>query len=260
MRRKLLAKLKHFKYHHLGLPRIDVQPTDCFLTSWPRSGNTWMRYLVAQALWPEDSWDLPRLDQAMSAISRSNIKQLMAQMDPQRPRIFKSHDAFRPYVLKGRTVCIIRNGRDALLSMYHYRKQMDKLDIPLSEFLQRSLQGQYLWGPWHTHVQEWHQQRDHPHVLIIRYEDIRADTAGVLDRVLTFFGHPREKAVIDAAVAHSTVNKVTEGFRKYAANRDHQFESGRITAKPAQRDEFSPEDEALFQKVCGPVMHELGYQ
>lgn len=260
MYRKLRSKLNAFKYNALGLPRLKVETTDAFLASWPRSGNTWLRYMVAQALWPQTQWDLPMLDRAMPSISNTNISKLLRQMDPDKPRIFKSHDAFRQYVLNGKVVYIIRNGRDSLLSMYHYRKQMDSLSIPLSDFLHKSLAGEYRWGAWHTHVEAWYAQKDHPNVQIIRYEDLRNDTVGTLRQILSFFNHPRDEETLANAVKQVTVARVDSGFSKYAANRNHQFTAGRINTNASEKDSFSADDEAYFQQVCGQAMNTLGYQ
>lgn len=200
------------------------------------------------------------LDKAMPSISNPRIAKIIQEMDPARARVFKSHDAFRKYVLNGKVVYVIRNGRDSLLSMYHYRKQMDSLAIPLSDFLRKSLAGDYLWGAWHTHVQLWYAQKDHPNVQIIRYEDLRADTVGTLGQILDFYNHPRDEATRAAAVKQVTVARVDAGFSKYAANRNHQFTAGRINTKASEKDSFSEADEAYFQKMCGPTMSLLGYQ
>lgn len=200
------------------------------------------------------------LDQAMPSISNPLIARIIRKMDPDKPRIFKSHDAFREYVLNGKVVYVIRNGRDSLLSMYHYRKQMDSLSTPLSDFLRKSLEGEYLWGAWHTHVQKWHAQKDHPNVQIIRYEDLREDTVGTLGQILSFFNHPRDEQARAAAVKQVTVSRVDAGFSKYAENRNHQFTAGRINTKASEQDSFSDADEAYFQKMCGDTMKLLGYE
>ena len=73
MRRRIREAFARFKHFRLEVPRLEVRPSDCFVVSWPRSGNTWLRYLLSYALRPDQEWDLSAIEQWMPTISRPDL-------------------------------------------------------------------------------------------------------------------------------------------------------------------------------------------
>ncbi len=259
MRRRLKQAYRNFKYIRLNRPRLQVRPTDGFVTSWPRSGNSWMRYLLFNALYPDTSWDLVLLNKRMPSIADPELKQLLPVLDRQPFRMFKSHEHAQAYVLRGRVAYLVRDGRDATSSFYHYRTKLNKRSYTFRQYLEGSLAGKYRYGSWHEHVRRWLTYDQHPSLLIVRYEDMLTDTAGQLKRVLRHFDSDVGDDQVAAAVTRSSVGQVNQGFAQYAADKDRQFTGGRGGGTGKYQRWFSPDDEALFMAHAGDTMRQLGY-
>src|ERR687888_658228 len=84
---------------------------DVFLTSFPKSGNTWTRFLVANLIHPHEP------------VTFLNIEHIIPEPELQsrrflskcpRPRVLKSHSPFDPQYK--RVVHIVRDPRDVALS------------------------------------------------------------------------------------------------------------------------------------------------
>jgi hypothetical protein len=62
-----------------------------------------------------------------------------------------------------------------------------------------------------------------PNVLVVRYETLRADTAGTLGKILTFMGERASKEELDAAVAFASIENMRameqDQFFKRSGNR-----------------------------------------
>lgn len=260
MKRQLLRFARRIKHEWIGIPLFEIKPTDYFITSWPRSGNTWMRYMLFFALFPDQEWDLLSIEQKMPTIDRRGIRQLADQMAQQPFRLFKSHERFQKYMLTAKTVYIIRNGMDATVSLYNYRRQISQLAMPFSQFLNRTLTNRNRFGAWHHHVAGWLEHENSGSVLIIRYEDMVKDAAIELDRTLKFLGFNLPKGHIDNAVAKSNLNRVENGFKKYAETRERKFEKGLGGNSGMGERLMSEEDRALFLRYSGDMMRRLGYE
>ncbi len=116
---------------------------------------------------------------------------------------------------------------------------------------------------WSGHVASWLDQADIP-VLLVRYEDMQADAAGQLRRVLAFADRPASEEDIARAVAFADFAQLRgqeqeKGFRE--APRPHKtgnfFRRGEAGA---WRDELTPEQVARIEAVHGPMMRRLGYE
>ena len=259
MRRRLREKWNDFKYLTLGLKRFEVRPTDCFLTSFPRAGNTWMRYMLLYALFPDEPWELPEIEERMPIIDRHDIRKAIRRMGNAPYRLFKSHEQFQPYYLSGRTVYIVRDGRDSIVSYYHYRQHMNNLKMSLSEYVARSLRGEFRYGSWQDHVRGWMAHASHPNVLVVRYEEMVADPGAQLRRVLEHFNLSVSDERIAAAVERSSVDQVNKGFARWASQHSRQFSGGLGGGTGKGRKLLSQADLELFERYAGDLLRELGY-
>jgi hypothetical protein len=259
MRRKIRKAIQTFKHRRLLIPRFEVRPTDCFVTSWPRSGNTWMRYLIFYALFDNNTTDLAVVEDNIPIVDRPDLKSMLERMESRPRRMFKSHEPFAPYYLPGRTAYIIRDGRDATLSLYNYRTQLNKLKMPLSEFIRRTINDEFDYGSWHKHVAGWIANDPHPNLLLIRYEDMLKDTPAQLKKLLTHFGVEIAPERITRAVELANIENVNKGFQKQAADKNRTFSGGLGGGSGKAKAAFSEDDTKLFMEHAGDLMRRLGY-
>src|SRR6476660_7215926 len=91
----MLNQLKYVFKYALGLDRagnrFTVYPDDTFLVSYPRSGNTWVRFLLANLRYPNQSVGFANINRLLAdpAVSTSRFLEKLP-----RPRILKSHEPF----------------------------------------------------------------------------------------------------------------------------------------------------------------------
>lgn len=261
MRRRLAQAYRDLRYITLGLPRLRVRPTDGFLVSWPRSGNTWLRQMVANALYPDSDWDLMALEEHMPIIENPKLRRLLPAMESLPFRIFKSHDDATEYLLAGRVVYLIRDGRDALTSFYHYRTKLNRRSFTFREFLEKTLAGRYRYGPWHRHVSGWLAWEDHPSLLVLKYEDMLSDPTEQLRRTLEHFGSDVPSDRLREAVERASIDRVHRGFQKYAKSKgdDREFSGGLGGGAGKYHEQFTEDDLALFMQHAGDLMRRLGH-
>jgi len=217
-----------------------------------------MRYLVSYALFPDQQWDLVDIEQRIPIISRPDLQAVLPTLEAVPRRIFKSHDPFCEELLKGKVAYLVRDGRDAMVSLYNYHRQIRRTpQPPFDVFVRRMLGGQFQFGSWQKHVERWLDQAENPKVLLVRYEHMVVDAAAQLQRVLEHFGMPVSEDRLATAVERSTLQHVNSGFQHDATNRGRQFKAGLGGGSGRWREYFSEGDIAFFMEKAGPTLERL---
>ncbi|WP_298815768.1 sulfotransferase domain-containing protein [Chloroflexus sp.] len=247
--RRTLRQLIRGPHADLG---FKPQPDFYYLASFPKSGNTWVRFLLANLLAGEEL----TLKGFGRFVPDSHIKGDLAYMaDPStpfnqmRPRFVKTHLHYRS--IFRRAIYIARDGRDAMTSYYHWRNKRSDKPVTLTEIIV----GDIYWGRWSDHVLGW--LSSDCELLVVKYEDLYADTAAQVRRILAFCGMQASDEQIAAAVAASSFDRMRAKERAAQGAETPFFV--RKGGSGDWRNLFSPADEELFWQYHRAGMLAAGY-
>jgi len=211
----------------LGLHRpgrsLLILPDDTFLVSYPKSGNTWARLLIANLLSPEKPADFRAINELVPD-PESETKRHFARM--RRPRVIKSHFVFDPRY--PRVIYIVRDPRDVVVSEYHYQRKTRRIvdEYPLDQYVERFLVGDTYPGngSWGQHVGGWLMSRhDDPRLLLVRYEDLLSNSEQELERIATYLSISASR------------NRLAEIIRLSSADRMRELEAKQTDASSLMR-------------------------
>jgi len=199
--------------------RLEFRPRDddLWIVSYPRSGTTWMQYLVHLRLGRCD--DFAHIDDVCPWFERGLSIGARTSDDLARlpgPRVFKSHllPQWTPRV--GRFVYLRRDPAEVVDSYYAlYRDYLGHRGSRL-EFARRVFAGDVQYGSWLTHVEAWQRAAEH-RVLHVDYADLRRDPIAVMHAVSRHFDLPPD----DAADARPCAGARLERMRAQQAKFDH---------------------------------------
>src|ERR1700730_11895985 len=174
MHRLISGTKRALGLHHPGR-NMAVLPDDTFLVSYPKSGNTWTRFLVGNLVHPETTADFSNINIIIpdpEALSKNQMRRMP------RPRIIKSHQYFDPRYKK--VIYIVRDPRDVALSQYHFHRKRKLIadDSPFETFVARFIAGETSpYGSWGENVSSWLATRQNDSgFLLLRYEDMMENT------------------------------------------------------------------------------------
>jgi hypothetical protein len=190
-------------------PRRDLQiwKDDIFLVSFPKSGNTWTRFLIANLAFPNEQVDFASIHRLVPD-PYVTYKRDFDRMP--HPRIIKSHECFEPRY--PRAMYIVRDPRDVVISQYHYHRKCNKIEdgYPMDKFVTRFLSGDTCpHGSWGESVTTWLTSRHNdPRFLLLRYEDLVADPKRELARVARFMNIDADAERIAKAVERSAADNM----------------------------------------------------
>lgn len=266
MKKLLIAGVNHA----FGLQRpgrnLDVFPDDVFLVSYPKSGNTWTRFLVANLAYPETNVDFSNIND-LTPDPEAVSKRQLARVS--RPRIIKSHAYFDPRY--PRVIYIVRDPRDVLVSEYHFcikRKLIDE-DFPIEDYVPRFLQKEkeHNYGSWGENVASWfYVRRNEAGFLLVRYESLLSDGMTELSRIAKFLKIPADSRRISLALEKSSADHMRELEKKQAhlwsSTKETRQDKPFVRAAKAGgwRAELSPASAAAIESAWGGLMKDLGYE
>jgi hypothetical protein len=190
---------------------LAVYPDDLFIVSYPRSGNTWTRFLIANLLHPDEPAtfaNIERLAPDSEAQSNRYLKRIP------RPRVIKSHQYFDPRYR--RVVYIVRDPRDVALSYYDFARKYRHIQdgYPVADYVSDFVRGKLSsadWGTWAENVGSWIAARGtSENFLLLRYEDMISDTPFELRRVAEFLNIDASQDRITQTVERSSAETMRE--------------------------------------------------
>ena len=247
-----------------GGRNFEIFPDDTFLVSYPKSGNTWTRFLVANLLRAEEPVTFANIE----SIVPDNVKNTRRELARiPRPRIVKSHEYFDCRYKK--VIYIVRDPRDIVVSYYHYHLKTRVIEdgFSLEQSVGRFLRGEVdAYASWNENVLSWLATRgDSPNFLLLRYEDMMADPVTELRKIAAFLGLERSEEQLARAIERSSADRMRELEKKEAdvwintkkTRKDIPFVR---TAKSGGWKESLPADLVLqIESAWGDTMQKLGY-
>lgn len=161
-----------------------ILPDDIFVVSYPKSGNTWVRYILAYLI-SGSKWSLTsfEVDQLIPDVYVS--KDLIDRVKSN--RFIKTHDPLFSYYPK--SIYIYRDYRDVLVSYFHYKKALGEYQGDFSSFI-RSNEMNHPFGSWKEHVTKALDFKlNHPNsMLLLQYESLKNNFENVLLQIAQFCG------------------------------------------------------------------------
>lgn len=173
---------------------------DFFVASYPRSGNTWLRFVLADLLndGPVDFEQVEEIIPAVGAHRRAK------PVGTRGGRLIKTHEPHRRAYSRG--VYLVRDVRDVLVSQYRvYREDPNDLS-EFDEFVARfSTPAGSLFGSWTAHVRSWRDAVEAvPALRMYRFEDLRLDPVAGIGEIAVSAGLDVTPERIQAALDRNT--------------------------------------------------------
>lgn len=245
---------------------LAVYPDDTFIVSYPRSGNTWTRFLIANLIHPDREVTFANIENLIPDCEAMSSRFLKGVP---RPRTIKSHEYFDHRYRK--VIYIVRDPRDVALSYYDFSRKYRQIDdsYPLTSYVSDFVHGRLSsadWGTWGENVASWYYTRNGtPAFLLLRYEDMQADAVKELARIARFLGIEPATGRLNAAIERSSADRMrkmekTQGDQ-WVTTKDKRSDIPfvRTATSGLWKEKLPASAVQQIESAWGPLMAALGY-
>jgi hypothetical protein len=238
-------------------PRHD----DLYLVEFPKSGVTWLSYLMANS-------DLALAGRQSRRATFFNLNGLVPDIHFDRKLAPPSIDGFGFRVIKShagftgqykRVFYLARDPRAVMASYFKFTATLGIWRGSLDEFVRSS---EFGISTWIAHVDGWMSNIDAGLAFaLIRYEDLLADTGKELRRLYTLLGVELEDAVVQSVIAQSGIDRMRadEALSNAAHAKLASFSFVRQGDAGGPRVSMPEATKAYIMERAGPTMQRLGY-
>lgn len=198
---------------------------DIFLVSFPKSGNTWVKFLLLNILINNKELDrnisFKILDETIPELGRDNL--LTTWKFTSLPRFIKSHLSYKKIFFgNNRSLLIIRNPKDVMVSYFHYVKNSYgyQFEGNFAEFIRSKRFGLEACL---LHQISWQNKAS----VSIKFEELKTSKAGNLLSSLRLLGIQVNEEIFRMAVDDSSfdnMKKLEKGPKRYDIHKpDYNF-------------------------------------
>ena len=249
----------------------DLRPSDIFLVGHPKSGNTWLAYMLAVLVH----------DDHEGRINISNVGDFVPTIHARDRAIAKHGDLPMPRIFRNegplfaelypKTIYIVRDPRSVLLSYYHHCvhdtgehdwRIEDFVDEMLREGCIRRLEPFLV--RWDRQVEYWTQRATQQAVKVVRYEDLKKDRRKELEGLASFIGIKSSEERLDEAAERGDFSSMraeenVHGAESYAGEKGARGFFVRKGQTDSWKEEMPGSVISSIEQAFGPGMKQFGY-
>lgn len=213
------------------------QSTDVMLATFPKSGSTWISYLLYQLSSGGDE-AFPDIKDVVIDITPGHWDPGVNPFEiPQtfKPRTYKTHGSWRLAPRGCRTIYVSRNPTDVFWSLYNFIHDLFGLeemveidDFYQQYFVERFGSGHDIGNIW-DHLLGWCPQRTREDVLWLHYEDLREDFSACIFRIAEFMGVGTDSDLLQLVEERATIEHTRSLAEKLNPSQDNR--TGVVTLK-----------------------------
>ena len=226
------VKTSEFQNHHMDSTRwndFQFRPDDIVIASWGKSGTTWTQQIVSQLVFQGSEEGPINATSPWFDLRIVPPEATLAVLEAQQHRRFlKTHCPLENLVFspEAKYIFVARDGRDAIWSLHNHMRNATPLFYQLInetpgrvgpallkppadpreyflDILKDDQQASVAFPLWKT-IRGWYFARDLPNVLLVHFNDLKADLSREIQRIAEFLDMEVTETKLAEITGHCT--------------------------------------------------------
>lgn len=248
---------------------------DIIVANYPGSGNSWFSSLCLHlGIFYVSGYDELLVDQfskhtiIVDDVRRQHVdilqqREILCACYDESLRLINTHENPQAFVLgKQKAVLIVRDGRDAVLSYYYWKRNFAGLEISLTDYLRGTPATPPPAYGWAYFNANWLNAIPNEQCHLFFFERGKQQPREEIQRLLAFLGISRTAAQIDVAIEQSSYSTMQEREKASLKQLGLDQRVARVMRQgkiDAWREELTPEMLATFSGFPAKILKSFGY-
>ncbi|XP_078507360.1 sulfotransferase 6B1-like [Lissotriton helveticus] len=174
-----------------ALDAFQLRADDLLLVAYPKCGTNWTLQILHDMMYSIHGKEPPTFVPVLEFGSPDKFE-IINQIPPRRVLVTHLYPDNIPKSMelsKVKTLVVFRNPKDTAVSLFHFYNTMSVLPSYISwdECFKNFMTGKVIYGSWFEHAVAWNEHIDDENVMVIMFEDMKADLAAAVQKVADFF-------------------------------------------------------------------------
>ncbi|XP_013410941.1 sulfotransferase 1A1 [Lingula anatina] len=203
---------------------FQMHQSDCLVTAYPKSGQTWITEMVSLILHHqnlEEASRQPIFSRVFwpdfchaGRVSHSYLKKIASSSAP---RLLKTHMLYRYLPKQSQQkrvpmIHVLRNPKDVAVSYYHFYRSnalFGKFRGSWDEFFNLFISGHVAYGSYFDYVLEyWNECKENSNVLFLKYEEMLTDPREAVVKISQFLGKTLSSVSMEKIVNYTSFDSM----------------------------------------------------
>lgn len=250
MIKKIIQRGPHYLKVFNKLNRQDV-----ILVSYPKSGNTWIRNILANYIGltelNKDKITFKELDEIMPGLGREDFFQKWTYTVP---KFSATHLKYILLFKKTKNVLVIRDPRDVMVSYFYYLNKK-KNGFYFENIYDLLIHPKFGLKSWFKHTMSWFGNID----FLIVYEEMLYDDDSIMEDLFKKIGSDFQKSKLYLAVENSRFKNFKKIEEKYGHSKPETITKDFSFARKGESGDYLNHFDKRCEKYYEKCLNEFGF-
>ena len=214
-------------YNYAWMDGYTPRPSDVYICTYAKSGTHWAMQAAQQiAYYGCVEYDhihdlVPWVENNFMSPIPSLSDRTIADRAPTGLRIIKTHlqRRYLKFNPASTYIVIVRDPKEIIVSYYYFVNVLWQARVgvsyPLELYVKRFVSPCFIEAPWAEHVAGWWQVRDRPNVLLLTYNELKADPRLCYRQMAAVMGVTLTARQMEQVACHSDFNYMRQHPKKF---------------------------------------------
>lgn len=216
---KKFIQLKTNITYKIYMDDFGFDKSDIYIVTYPRSGTTLLQMMLYQ-ITTNGEYNFDHLGDVSPWIKNDVYEGIKANKELAKPRIIKTHDPYKEFdpMVNGKVIFVIRNGLDAMYSLYQQKLSYGNPDLSLEQFSQSKMKNDN--GNWFYFNDPWLENKKKKDILYLTYNELVNEKENTTKRICDFLNIDSSNVDMERVIKKTSLEYMKQYPKKFGERQD----------------------------------------